>query len=171
MSSQAFFPTFQTQWNPMDMIVYRVLRPDENPEYLIAKDPFAKYSVYDHVSNGYLNTQFISTCKSKAAVKYFAELGKPYAKTHGTTGLRKIVSINLTKLMQLVPSKIIDLTLPGELNSYIPIIPPYIPGSKFHSKARNCATQVQEVLIKLRVIETVNTTPIPAECVTLLGCV
>jgi hypothetical protein len=151
----------------MDMIVYRVLRPDENPECLIAKSPFACYTVLEHVLKGHLSTQFISTCKSTAKVMDFADKGKPYAMKNVTTGLRKIVSINLTKLLQLVPCcEIIDLTLPDVLNSYIPIMPPYIPGSDDNIKARKFATKFQEVLIKLPV-----TDHIPAECVAVIDCV
>ncbi|XP_060576484.1 uncharacterized protein LOC132733811 isoform X4 [Ruditapes philippinarum] len=75
LSSQAFSPTFQTQLYPINtsMIVYRVLRPGENPECLIAKDPLAMFTVFEHVSNGYLSTQFVSTCKSKTAVMDFAD--------------------------------------------------------------------------------------------------
>ncbi|XP_060576483.1 uncharacterized protein LOC132733811 isoform X3 [Ruditapes philippinarum] len=164
MSSQAFFPTFQTKLYTMDtsMIVYRVLRPDENPECLTANNPFAfMFTVFDHVSNGNLSTQFISTCKSKAAVMDFAEKGKYFP-----TGLRKIVSINLTKLMQLVPRcEIIDLTLPGVLNSYIPDT-----WSGVNSRARNFATKFQEVLIKLPVIQ-ITPVRIPAECVAVIGYV
>ena len=58
--------------------VYRILRPDENPEGIVAKDPVAEKSVLSHVNRGSWSnyaSQFISTSASLDVAKDYKEKG------------------------------------------------------------------------------------------------
>jgi hypothetical protein len=81
-------------------IVYRVLRPDENPAIgLFAKNPLAEYTVEAHVRNGSrYATQYISTTTD-------IEVARKWAAKHGA----RIVAIDLDKVRKS-GAEIIKLT-------------------------------------------------------------
>jgi hypothetical protein len=92
-------------------IVYRVLRPDENPALgLFAKNPQARKALWYHVRYGSspgVETQFISTTKSLAKAR-------EWAKQSGA----RIVAIDLDKVAQS-GAKIYDLTKKSVANKFL----------------------------------------------------
>jgi hypothetical protein len=110
-------------------IVYRVLRPDENPAIgLFPKNPNARASLRYHVRYGSrpgVQTQFISTTKSLAKAREWAR----------QTGAR-IVAIDLEKVARS-GARIYDLTKKSVANKYLRDLP-----------ARNLAKGMQEVVIR-----------------------
>ena len=92
--------------------LYRILRPDENPEGIIAKDSGAQNSVRSHVNcgsrRGY-SSQFISTSASLDKAKDYKEKGEK----QGFIGLR-IGKIERDKL----PSTCLIVDLTTEENRY-----------------------------------------------------
>ena len=67
--------------------LYRILRPDENPKGIIAKDPSAQKTVLSLANCGSrpkYASQFISTSASLDVAKYYKEKGEE----NGLTGLR-----------------------------------------------------------------------------------
>ena len=87
--------------------VYRILRPDENPDGIVAKNPDTQKSVLSHVNCGSrLNyaSQFISSAASLEVAKYYKKKGEE----KGLTGLR----IGMIEVDKLPPDcQIIDLTI------------------------------------------------------------
>lgn len=126
------------------MILYRLLRADENPlAGLQAKNPNSNVSVDDHVTNGsnlYANpSRYISCCKSLEAVRRFANYQQP------------IVKIELDGNNPTIHSlRIIDLTDLATLNRHIPMS---------NERGRNFANAFQEVLIEGY---------IPPECISVV---
>ena len=95
--------------------IYRILRPDENPEGIIAKDPSAQKTVLSHVNCGSrpkYTSQFISTSASLDVAKYYKGKGEK----NGLTGLR-ICKFETDKL----PTKcqIVDLTTEENRDRYL----------------------------------------------------
>lgn len=68
--------------------LYRILRPDENPEGIVAKDPSAQKTVSSHVNCGgranYPGSQYISTSNSLDVSRKYKTKGEE----RGRTGLR-----------------------------------------------------------------------------------
>ena len=95
--------------------IYRILRPDENPEGIIAQDPSAHKTVLSHVNCGSrpkYASQFISTTVSLDVAKYYKEKGEE----KGLTGLR-ICKFEADKLP--TTCKIIDLTTEANRDKYL----------------------------------------------------
>ena len=95
--------------------LYRILRPDENPEGIIAKNPAAQRTVLSHVNCGsrpQYASQFISTSASLDVAKYYMEKGKE----KGLTGLR-ICEFEVDKLPQ--SCQIVDLTTEENRDKYL----------------------------------------------------
>ena len=94
---------------PEGQFLYRILRPDENPEKIVAKDPGAQKTVLSHVNCGgraYYQSQFVSTSASLDAAKHYK----------GATELR-ICEIPVDKLPP--NSKIVDLTTEENRDKYL----------------------------------------------------
>ncbi|XP_053407156.1 uncharacterized protein LOC128559457 [Mercenaria mercenaria] len=121
--------------------LYRVLKPLEDwSNGIQADNPNAVYTVMEHVSKGYLQTQFISTSKSYVLVKDFAGKGRP----NGAAGTKKIVEIDVEILLQHVPNCIyIDLTDAAVLDVHIPNLL-----DEPHNRVRRFAKAFEEVLLK-----------------------
>ena len=119
-------------------IVYRVIRPDEDPLLgLLPKNPLAEYSVDFHVRNGSrVDTQFISVTRSLDVAMKWAD----------KTGAR-IVSIDLSKLSG---SEIIDLSTEAGRATYLK-----------NPLAINFAKASQELLIKGNISATAITSWCP----------
>ena len=95
--------------------IYRILRPDENPEGIIAKDPSAQKTVLSHVNCGSrpkYTSQFISTSASLDVAKYYKEKGEK----NGLTGLR-ICKFEINKLS--TKCQIVDLTAEENRDRYL----------------------------------------------------
>ncbi|XP_020621807.1 uncharacterized protein LOC110059455 isoform X2 [Orbicella faveolata] len=95
--------------------IYRILRPDENPEGIVAKNPAAQKTVLSHVNCGsrpQYASQFISTSASLDVAKYYMEKGKE----KGLTGLR-ICQFEVDKLPQ--SCQIVDLTTEENRDKYL----------------------------------------------------
>lgn len=121
------------------MILYRLLRPDEDPKNgLTAKNPNSNVSVDDHVTKGSsgLPSKYISCCKSLKAVEEFAFKSVVYPK--------RIVRIELNKHWPSI-TNIIDLTEKETRETKI-----------LNEKGRNFAKHFEEVLVVGK---------IPPECV------
>ena len=78
------FPPNPSGFNPMQQpptlppYLYRILRPDENPKEIVAKNPAAEKTVLSHVNCGgrpQYASQFISTSASLEVAKYYMEKG------------------------------------------------------------------------------------------------
>ena len=95
--------------------VYRILRPDENPDGIVAKNPGAQKSVLSHVNCGSrpkYASQFISSTASLDVAKYYKKKGEE----KGLTGLR-ICEFEVDKLPQ--PCQIVDLTTKENRDEYL----------------------------------------------------
>ena len=95
--------------------VYRILRPDENPEGIVARDPVAEKNVLSHVNCGSRSnyaSQFISTSASLDVAKDYKEKGEE----KGLTGLR-ICEFEVDKLPQTC--QIVDLTTEENRDKYL----------------------------------------------------
>ena len=95
--------------------IYRILRPDEKPEGIIAKDPGTQKSVRSHVNCGswpYYSSQFISTSASLDVAKDYKEKGEK----KGLTGLR-ICKFDVNKLPSTC--QIVDLTTEENRDKYL----------------------------------------------------
>ncbi|KAL4229665.1 hypothetical protein ACF0H5_010053 [Mactra antiquata] len=113
--------------------LYRVLRPDEVPEFGInAEDPFSQRTLEEHISYGSrYSSKFISTSKSLEAAISFASMSRNRPV--------RIVRIDVTKLMSGSHCiQIIDLTNPYVVNEHI---------SMDNHIARNWVDKFQEVVI------------------------
>ena len=98
--------------------LWRVLRPDENPEDgLTAKNPKAVKSVLSHVNcgcqEGYVS-QYISTTASYKVAQHYKTVGE----RKGLTGLR-IAKIDLNALPRHRKLKIVDLTTEENRDKYL----------------------------------------------------
>ena len=95
--------------------VYRILRPDENPDGIVAKNPGTRRSVLSHVNCGSRSnyaSQFISTSA-------FLDVAQDYKKKgeeKGLTGLR-ICEFEVDKLPQ--SCQIVDLTTEENRDKYL----------------------------------------------------
>ena len=95
--------------------VYRLLRPDENPDGIVAKNPGAQKSVLSHVNCGSrpkYASQFISTSASLDVAKDYKKKGEE----KGITGLR-ICEFEVDKLPQTC--QIVDLTTEENRDKYL----------------------------------------------------
>lgn len=99
-------------------VLYRILRPDENPKLgIVAKNPLANKSVLSHVNCGgrlKYASQYISTTTSLEVARYYKIMGEQ----KGWTGLR-IALIHLDKLPEGCKLKIVDLTTEENRNKYL----------------------------------------------------
>ena len=94
---------------------YRILRPDENPEGIVAKNPDAQKTVLSHINCGGrvgYESQFISTSASLTVAKKYMQRGTD----NGLTGLR-IGKFEVSKLPQ--SCKTIDLSKTAKRNEYL----------------------------------------------------
>lgn len=115
------------------MILYRLLRSDENPlAWLRAKDPSSSVFVEYHLTHGSslnaIPSWYISCCKSLEAVRRFAGCQQPIVKTELNGNNPTVHSL-----------RIIDLTDLATLNQHIP---------SSNERGRNFANAFQEVLIE-----------------------
>lgn len=95
--------------------LYRILRPDENPKGIVAKDTGAQKTVLSHVNCGSrpnYASQFISTSASLDVAKYYKEKGEE----KGLTGLR-ICEFEVDKLPSTC--EIVDLTTEENRDKYL----------------------------------------------------
>ena len=96
-------------------IVYRILRPDENPDGIVAKNPETQRSVLSHVNCGSrpnYASQFISSSASLEVAEYYKKKGEE----KGLTGLR----IGMIEVDKLPPTcQIIDLTNEENRDQYL----------------------------------------------------
>ena len=95
--------------------VYRLLRPNENPDGIVAKNPGAQKSVLSHVNCGSrpkYASQFISTSASLDVAKDYKKKGEE----KGLTGLR-ICEFEVDKLPQTC--QIVDLTTEENRDKYL----------------------------------------------------
>ncbi len=79
--------------------VYRALSPEQELQLqtgqdILPKNPNANYSVQEHIDDGRLETQFLSTTKEKSTAEFYA---KP-APRFGKNSWSKIIRIDLDKL-------------------------------------------------------------------------
>lgn len=120
------------------MIVYRLLRQDENYTHgLSAKNPASAVSVFDHVLKGSRGTpsKYISTCADLDA------LNKNYAPNAKNPG--NVVVINTNRL------PFIDLREQDQRNLHIPNFKyPDLKKINKIEKFNNYATKFQEVLLE-----------------------
>lgn len=95
--------------------LYRILRPDENPEGIVAKDPDAQKSVLSHVNcggrDGY-KSQYISASNSLEGIENYMKKGT----ANGLTGLR-IGQFNVSKFPE--SCQMIDLSKTERRNEYL----------------------------------------------------
>ena len=94
--------------------LYRLLRADEDPEKdgITPRRPDADESVNYHVLKGSsFPSQFISTSASRIMVRAFANHREPINK--------RIATINVDKLKTMDEVYFIDLTEPGNRNTYL----------------------------------------------------
>lgn len=98
--------------------LFRILRPDENPNVgIVAKNPFADKTVLSHVNCGgrqKYKSQFISATTSLDVARYYKKKGEQ----KGLTGLR-IAQIRLDKLPEGCKLEIVDLTTEENRNKYL----------------------------------------------------
>ena len=95
--------------------LYPILRPEENPEGIVAKNPAAQKTFLSHVNCGsrpQYASQFISTSASLDVAKYYMGKGKE----KGLTGLR-ICHFETDKLPQ--SCQIVDLTTEENRDKYL----------------------------------------------------
>lgn len=113
--------------------LYRILRPDENPAGIVAKNPSAQRTVLSHVNCGSrpsYTSQFISTTASLDVAKYYKEKGEK----KGLTGLR-ICKFDVNKLPQSCQT--VDLTTEENRDKYLG-----------NAVCKNFAKASQEVLLQ-----------------------
>ena len=125
--------------------LYRILRPDENPQGIVAKNPSARKSVRSHVicgSRQNYRSQFISTSASLDVARRYKTRGE----ADGLTGLR-ICEFDVNRLRQL-NCLFFDLTEKANRERYL--------GSAV--LAKNFARASEEVIVQCDV-------PIPCQVV------
>ena len=111
--------------------LYRLLRPDENPQVngIKAECPGANVSVHEHVSTGSnRKSQYISSCASPEAVETFAERSSTFPK--------RVAKINVDELEDIGEARFIDLT---EWDNRLDLLE--------DDKAMNFARKFEEILI------------------------
>ena len=114
--------------------LYRVLRPDENPNRIVAKDPTATKTVLSHVNCGSrpgYKSQYISTTASLQVARRY----RNRAQAQGQTGLR-IIEFDTNAIRR--NCQFFDLTTEAGRNRYL--------GNAV--MAKNFARASQEVVLK-----------------------